>query len=272
MSGTGVTVAIVLILFGALSKSAFVPTHFWLPSAMAAPTPVSAYLHAAATVKAGVYLVARLAPGFSHLLSWQILVLGLGTITLLIGGWRALRQTDIKVLLAYGTVSQLGLITLLVGAGVRGLALAGLGLLIAHALFKSTLFLTVGIIEHATGTRDIRKLSGVGRQLPVIAAAAAIAAASMAGLPPLLGFIAKESALEGLLGVIGGETTAPFTPLAARGLLIGLRVGPALPPRLSGRLWWGTFGGLKSEKIKDDAAPDRMTAPAPAGRERKRVG
>src|SRR5690625_3794618 len=133
MSGTPVTVAVVLILFGALSKSAFVPLHFWLPSAMAAPTPVSAYLHAAAMVKAGVYLVARLAPGFSHLLSWQILVLGLGVITLLVGGWRALRQTDIKVLLAYGTVSQLGLITLLVGAGTRTLALAGLGLLLAHA-------------------------------------------------------------------------------------------------------------------------------------------
>src|SRR5690625_2202853 len=240
MSGTGVTVAIDLILFGALSKSAFVPTHFWLPSAMAAPTPVSAYLHAAAMVKAGVYLVARLAPGFSHLLSWQILVLGLGTITLLIGGWRALRQTDIKVLLAYGTVSQLGLITLLVGAGVRGLALAGLGLLIAHALFKSALFLTVGIIEHATGTRDIRKLSGVGRQLPVIAVAAAIAAASMAGLPPLLGFIAKESALEGLLGVIGGETTAPFTPLAAWGLLIGIGVGACLSPSHTDAPLWGT--------------------------------
>ena len=266
MSGTGVTVAIVLILFGALSKSAFVPTHFWLPSAMAAPTPVSAYLHAAAMVKAGVYLVARLAPGFSHLLSWQILVLGLGTITLLIGGWRALRQTDIKVLLAYGTVSQLGLITLLVGAGVRGLALAGLGLLIAHALFKSALFLTVGIIEHATGTRDIRKLSGVGRQLPVIAVAAAIAAASMAGLPPLLGFIAKESALEGLLGVIGGETTAPFTPLAAWGLLIGIGVGSAFTLAYAVRFWWGTFGVLKSEKIKDDAAPDRMTVATTAVR------
>lgn len=119
LSGTPIIVAIVLILFGALSKSAFVPTHFWLPSAMAAPTPVSAYLHAAAMVKAGVYLVARLAPGFSHMIAWQILVLGLGLLTLLIGGWRALRQTDIKVLLAYGTVSQLGLITMLVGAGAH---------------------------------------------------------------------------------------------------------------------------------------------------------
>src|SRR5690625_2988460 len=272
MSGAAVTVAVILVLFGALSKSAFVPLHFWLPSAMAAPTPVSAYLHAAAMVKAGVYLVARLAPGFSHLLSWQILVLGLGVITLLVGGWRALRQTDIKVLLAYGTVSQLGLITLLVGAGTRTLALAGLGLLLAHALFKSALFLIVGVIEHATGTRVIRRLSGVGRQLPVIAVAAAIAAASMAGLPPLLGFIAKESALEGLLGVIGGETTAPFTPLAAWGLLIGIRVGPALTLAHAVRFWWGTFGVLKSEKIKDDAAPDRMTVATTAGRERKRVG
>ncbi|HLS03765.1 MAG TPA: Na+/H+ antiporter subunit A, partial [Actinomycetales bacterium] len=265
LSGTYITVAIVLILFGALSKSAFVPTHFWLPSAMAAPTPVSAYLHAAAMVKAGVYLVARLAPGFAHLIFWQILVLGLGCATLLIGGWRALRQTDIKVLLAYGTVSQLGLITVLVGAGVRGLALAGLGLLVAHALFKSALFLTVGVIEHATGTRDVRRLSGVGKKLPALATAAAIAAASMAGIPPLLGFAAKESALEGLLTVIGGGS-APFAPLAAWALLIFIGLGSAFTLAYAVRFWWGTFGVLQSEKGADGiieptevAPPNRLT-------------
>ncbi len=267
MSGTAVTVAVILVLFGALSKSAFVPLHFWLPSAMAAPTPVSAYLHAAAMVKAGVYLVARLAPGFSHLLSWQILVLGLGAITLLVGGWRALRQTDIKVLLAYGTVSQLGLITLLVGAGTRTLALAGLGLLLAHALFKSALFLIVGIIEHATGTRDIRKLSGVGRQLPAIATAAAIAAASMAGLPPLLGFIAKESALEGFLSIINGSGTAPFSALAAWVLIISVSLGSVLTVAYAARFWWGSFGVLKSEPASGEAdslelAPTPVKAPS----------
>src|SRR5699024_10083902 len=181
LGGVGVTVAVVLVLVGALSKSAFVPLHFWLPSAMAAPTPVSAYLHAAAMVKAGVFLVARFAPGFAHLPLWRFLVLGLGAATLIVGGWRALRQMDIKVILAYGTVSRLGLITLLVGAGTRTLAVAGLGLLVAHALFKSCLFLTVGVIEHASGTRDLRKLSRIGRQMPVVAAAAAISAVSMAG-------------------------------------------------------------------------------------------
>src|SRR5690625_284191 len=253
LGGTTITVAVVLILFGALSKSAFVPTHFWLPSAMAAPTPVSAYLHAAAMVKAGVYLVARLAPGFSHLIAWQVLVMGLGVLTLLIGGWRALRQTDIKVLLAYGTVSQLGLITLLVGAGTRGLALAGLGLLIAHALFKSTLFLTVGIVEHASGTRDIRKLSDLGRRLPAVAFAAALAAASMAGLPPLIGFMAKESALAGLLEAISGQASAPFAPLAAWGVLLGVGVGSAFTLAYAARFWWGAFGkrdGVEPTPVK----------------------
>lgn len=260
LSGTPIIVAIVLILFGALSKSAFVPTHFWLPSAMAAPTPVSAYLHAAAMVKAGVYLVARLAPGFSHMIAWQILVLGLGLLTLLIGGWRALRQTDIKVLLAYGTVSQLGLITMLVGAGTRTLALAGLGLLVAHALFKSALFLTVGVVEHATGTRDVRKLSDVGRRLPGIAVAAAVAAGSMAGLPPLLGFIAKESALTGLLEAIGGAQSAPFSQWAAWILLIGVGVGSAFTIAYAARFWWGTFGrraGVEPTKV---TPPSALTA------------
>lgn len=257
LSGTFVTVAIVLILFGALSKSAFVPTHFWLPSAMAAPTPVSAYLHAAAMVKAGVYLVARFAPGFSHLVSWQILVLALGVATLLVGGWRALRQTDIKVLLAYGTVSQLGLITLLVGAGTRTLAVAGLGLLVAHALFKSALFLTVGIVEHATGTRDIRKLSNLGRRLPALAIAAAVAAASMAGLPPLLGFIAKESALTGVLEALSDPSSAPFAPLAAWGILIGVGLGSAFTLAYAARFWWGAFGprrGVETTEIKPVSA------------------
>src|SRR5690625_6070995 len=140
---------------------------------------------------------------------------------------------------------------------VLGIELSGMGVLSSHALFKSALFLTVGIIEHATGTRDIRKLSGVGRQLPVIAAAAAIAAASMAGLPPLLGFIAKESALEGLLGVIGGETTAPFTPLAAWGLLIGIGVGSAFTLAHSDRSCWGTFAVDTDEKNTKVAAPEQ---------------
>ncbi|WP_353110298.1 proton-conducting transporter membrane subunit, partial [Gordonia sp. (in: high G+C Gram-positive bacteria)] len=149
--GVFVDVAVVLILIGAISKSAIVPFHFWLPGAMAAPTPVSAYLHAAAMVKAGVYLVARLAPAFSDRLSWQVLVIGLGALTMLLGGWRSLRERDLKLILAFGTVSQLGFIMVLVGIGDAGVAMAGLSMVIAHALFKACLFMVVGIIDHSTG-------------------------------------------------------------------------------------------------------------------------
>src|SRR5690554_4223563 len=155
--------AIMLILVGAVSKSALIPFHFWLPAAMAAPTPVSAYLHAAAMVKAGIYLIARFAPGYSTVPGWREVLVILGVATMLVGGWRALRQTDIKLLLAYGTVSQLGFLTVIAGFGSRTAALAALALLLAHALFKSSLFLVVGLIDHSTGTRDLRKLSGLGR-------------------------------------------------------------------------------------------------------------
>lgn len=175
--------AVVLILIGAVTKSALIPFHFWLPGAMAAPTPVSAYLHAAAMVKAGVYLVARLAPGFAETAYWLPMVLGLGLATMLVGGYRALRQTDIKLILAYGTVSQLGFLTMVVGLGKPDAALAGLALLLAHGLFKATLFLVVGIIDHQSGTRDLRKLSGVYKSSRALAVVAAIGAASMAGIP-----------------------------------------------------------------------------------------
>ena len=124
------------------------------------------------------------------------MVLGLGLATMLVGGYRALRQTDIKLILAYGTVSQLGFLTMVVGLGKPDAALAGLALLLAHGLFKATLFLVVGIIDHQAGTRDIRKLSGVYRSSRALAVVAAIGAASMAGVPPLAGFVAKESVFE----------------------------------------------------------------------------
>ncbi|MDY5585335.1 MAG: proton-conducting transporter membrane subunit, partial [Arcanobacterium sp.] len=198
-SQTVLTAAVVLILFGALSKSALIPFHFWLPAAMAAPTPVSAYLHAAAMVKAGVYLVARFAPGFSGYAAWHYIILGFGLYTMLLGGYRALRQNDLKLVLAFGTVSQLGLLMVLVGYDTKATMLAGLTLLIAHALFKSTLFLAVGFIDWATGTRDLRMLSGMGRKMPSLAVFTTIAAASMMGLPPLAGFVAKEAALHALI-------------------------------------------------------------------------
>ena len=224
-----------LVLVGAISKSALVPFHFWLPAAMAAPTPVSAYLHAAAMVKAGVYLVARLAPGYADLSVWHPIVIGLGVLTMVVGGWRALRQYDLKLLLAYGTVSQLGFLVLVTGFGTRDAALAGVALLLAHALFKATLFLVVGIVDHAAGTRDWRKLSGLGRRMPVIATVAFVAAASMAGVPPLIGFIAKEAVFSAFLeGIASGDGWA----WAA---LIGAFAGSVLTVAYTVRFVWGAF-------------------------------
>lgn len=167
--GTFTDVAVALIIVGAISKSALVPFHFWLPGAMAAPTPVSAYLHAAAMVKAGVYLIARLAPGFAETALWAPMTVGIGILTMLIGGYRALKQYDLKLILAFGTVSQLGFIIAVFGFGTPEAAFAALAMTLAHGLFKATLFLSVGIIDHNTGTRDIRKLTCLGRAMPILA-------------------------------------------------------------------------------------------------------
>ena len=225
-SGSLVNVAVYLLLAGALTKSALVPFHFWLPAAMAAPTPVSAYLHAAAMVKAGVYLVALLAPGFAGTPGWRPLLVTAGLLTMWVGAWRALRQHDLKLLLAYGTVSQLGFLTLLLSIGTREAALAGLAMLLAHGLFKAALFLTVGVIDHCTGTRDIRKLSGLGRARPVLAVGGTLAALSMAGVPPLAGFVAKEAGFTALLEL--GSTTSLL-------VLAGVVVGSALTAAYSAR-------------------------------------
>ena len=236
-SGTTTTVAIICLLFGAATKSALLPFHFWLPAAMAAPTPVSAYLHAAAMVKAGVYLVARFAPGFSDQPVWQWIIVVLGVATLLLGGYRALRQHDLKLILAFGTVSQLGLIILLVGLGTRGAALAGLALLGAHAMFKAALFLVTGIVDAATGTRDFRRLTGVGRAMPATALAGGLAIASMVGLPPFAGFVAKEAALETFIqGDVGiGQGWIPGF------LVVALALGSILTVAYGLRFWWGAF-------------------------------
>ncbi|MFJ6609183.1 Na+/H+ antiporter subunit A [Streptomyces sp. NPDC091289] len=226
-----VSIAVVLVLCGALSKSAIWPFSMWLPNAMAAPTPVSAYLHAAAMVKAGVYLVARLAPAFADVPVWKPVVLVLGGATMLLGGWRALRLNDLKLVLAYGTVSQLGFLTLLAGTGNRNAALAAVAMILGHALFKAPLFLVTGIVDHAAGTRDLRKLSGVGRSLPYVAGVAVLAAASMAALPPLLGFAAKEAAFEALLHGSAAERWALGVVVA----------GSALTTAYTLRFVWGAF-------------------------------
>lgn len=235
-TGTAATIGIALILVGALSKSAIVPLHFWLPGAMAAPTPVSAYLHAAAMVKAGVYLVARMTPGFADTPLWRPMVVGLGLLTMLMAGWRAVREYDLKLILAFGTVSQLGLITIMVGAGGPDMMLAGLAMLCAHAMFKAALFMVVGVIDHATGTRDIRKLGGLGRQHRPLLVIAVGATASMAALPPFFGFVAKEADLETVLHSPALAAAAPF-------VLAGIVAGSVFTTIYSLRFLWGAFAG-----------------------------
>ncbi|MEU6853950.1 Na+/H+ antiporter subunit A [Actinacidiphila alni] len=246
-TGPAVRTGIVLVLLGALSKSAIWPFSLWLPGAMAAPTPVSAYLHAAAMVKAGVYLVARLAPAFAAVAPFKALTVGLGIATMLLGGWRSLREYDLKRILAYGTVSQLGFLTALVGTGTRDAALAGVTLLLAHALFKAALFLVVGAVDQAAGTRDIRRLSGQARALPLLCAFATLAAASMTGLPPFLGFPAKEAAFAAL-------SPLPLTLVVA---------GSALTVAYTLRFWWGAFG--PGEKAAGAAPPAGWEKTAPVG-------
>ncbi|CRN00420.1 MULTISPECIES: monovalent cation/H+ antiporter subunit A [Pseudomonas] len=185
-------VMLALVLIGALSKSAQFPFHFWLPHAMAAPTPVSAYLHSATMVKAGVFLLARLWPSLSGSEEWFWIVGGAGALTLLLGAYCAMFQNDLKGLLAYSTISHLGLITLLLGLNSPLAAVAAVFHILNHATFKASLFMAAGIIDHESGTRDIRKLSGLVRLIPFTATLAMVASASMAGVPLLNGFLSKE--------------------------------------------------------------------------------
>ncbi|WP_341783045.1 Na+/H+ antiporter subunit A [Leucobacter weissii] len=257
-TGTLATVAVYLLLAGALSKSAIFPFHFWLPGAMAAPTPVSAYLHAAAMVKAGIYLIARLGPGFGDVPGYRETLVVLGAITMLSGGIRALKQFDIKLIVAHGTVSQLGLLVMVLGVADPRTQVAGLALLFAHAIAKAPLFLAVGIIDHCAGTRDLRKLSGLGRQLPMLAAVTALASASMAGLPPLIGFVAKESAFTELIAV-GAER--PIAVLAFAAVLLG----SVLTVAYMVRFLWGAFAtkpGTQRCTMLHRDAPSILIAPA----------
>ncbi|GGF51311.1 monovalent cation/H+ antiporter subunit A [Azorhizobium oxalatiphilum] len=184
--------ALILVLLGAFTKSAQFPFHFWLPHAMAAPTPVSAYLHSATMVKAGVFLLARLWPVLAGTNEWFYLVVPAGLATLVLGAYLAIFQNDLKGLLAYSTISHLGLITLLLGLGSPLAAVAAVFHILNHAIFKASLFMAAGIIDHETGTRDLRKLSGLFRYMPFTGSLAMVAAAAMAGVPLLNGFLSKE--------------------------------------------------------------------------------
>ena len=184
--------ALLLILVGAFTKSAQFPFHFWLPHAMAAPTPVSAYLHSATMVKAGVFVLIRLWPVLAGTDTWYLVVSTTGLATLLFGAWAAMFQQDLKGLLAYSTISHLGLITLLLGLGSPLAAVAAIFHTLNHATFKASLFMAAGIVDHETGTRDLRRLSGLFRFMPFTATLAMVAAAAMAGVPLLNGFLSKE--------------------------------------------------------------------------------
>lgn len=188
-----------LILLGALTKSAQVPFHFWLPNAMVAPTPVSAYLHSATMVKAGIYLVARLHPTLGGTELWQWILIPIGTLTAVLGPVMALEQTDLKKLLAYSTVGTLGMLMLLFGIGSENAINAAIVYLLVHALYKGALFMVAGAVDHGTGTRDVRGLYGLRKRMPITSMAAMLAALSMAGFPPLFGFIGKELAYEAKL-------------------------------------------------------------------------
>ncbi len=181
-----------LVLLGAFTKSAQFPFHFWLPNAMAAPTPVSAYLHSATMVKAGVFLLARLYPVLSGTDAWLINVSAIGAFTLVYGAYMAMYRDDFKGLLAYSTISHLGLITLLFGLSTPMSVIAGVFHIINHAIFKASLFMAAGIIDHECGTRDMRRVNGLFKLMPTTATLAMVAAASMAGVPLLNGFLSKE--------------------------------------------------------------------------------
>jgi multicomponent Na+:H+ antiporter subunit A len=206
--------SLVLVLLGAFTKSAQFPFYIWLPDAMEAPTPVSAYLHSATMVKAGLYIVARFTPLYASSEYWIWLVTGIGLLTLFWGSFFALKQTDLKGILAFSTVSQLGLIMSLLGAGAisfhtgveddsifKYAAFAAIFHLVNHATFKGSLFMIAGIVDHETGTRDIRKLGGLMSLMPITFTIALIGSFSMAGLPPFNGFLSKEMFLTGMLSI-----------------------------------------------------------------------
>ncbi len=205
VGGSAGGLAAVLVMVGAATKSAQVPFHVWLPGAMAAPTPVSAYLHSATMVKAGVLLVAVVGSSFSDVAAWKYLGLAFGIVSMFWGAIGALRHHDAKLILAWGTVSQLGLLITLLSLGTPKATFAAVSILFAHALFKAALFLVVGEIDIRTGTRDINKLGGLARSMPISFGVAVAAGLSMAGAPPLLGFTAKEAAVEAVLGLSGLE-------------------------------------------------------------------
>ena len=214
--------ALLLILGGCFTKSAQFPFHFWLPHAMAAPTPVSAYLHSATMVKAGVFLLARLWPVLAGTEAWFLIVATTGLVTMVFAAWVALFKDDLKGLLAYSTISHLGFLTMLFGIGTPMAALVGVFHIINHATFKAALFLNAGIVDHETGTRDLKRLGGLFGLMPIAGTLALIAGLSMAGVPPLNGFISKEMMLEEAAHTVWLGQPWVFPVLATLGALLSV--------------------------------------------------
>jgi multicomponent K+:H+ antiporter subunit A len=250
-------IILVLVVLGAFTKSAQFPFHIWLPDAMSAPTPASAYLHSATMVKAGIYLMARLNPVMGLTETWFWLLTTAGMATMLTGALLAMRKNDLKAVLAYSTICQLGILMMMIGQDMEISFKALIVGILAHALYKSALFLMVGIVDHETGTRDLRRLGGLGRSMPFTFAIGVLAALSMAGLPPLFGFLAKETLL---------ATTVHHSLPRAVGWIFTLSsvLTGALMLAISGRLIWDTFMGQPGDPdVHGHEAPAAMLlAPA----------
>jgi multicomponent Na+:H+ antiporter subunit A len=225
-------VVLLLLFIGCFTKSAQFPFHFWLPNAMSAPTPASAYLHSATMVKLGIYLLARLDPAFNELLLWEISLIGVGTITAVWAAVLALRERDLKRILARSTVSALGTLVLLIGLPNEEAALAVIAFLFAHALYKAPLFFVAGNIDHATGTRSIDHLMGLRRQMPFTTVAAIIAGLSMAGLPLSFGYVAKDV-------VSAAKSGTDLLAIVSYGLLFVNGVAVAVAAVAAIRVFWG---------------------------------
>lgn len=255
--GQDVRLAIVavLIALAAFSKAAQIPFHFWLPEAMAADTPVSAFLHAAAVVKAGVYLLLRFSGLFEGVMAWHILLIVIGMTTAIMGAVFAIQKTDLKKLTAYSTVSQLGWIVATIGVGTPFAISAALVHTAAHALFKSSLFMIAGVVDHQAGSRDIRRLGPLWRQMPFTFVSAVIAAASMAAIPPTFGFVSKE-------GMLTAFEEAPFNNAGVIALLVAAGLGALATFVYSARYVLGAFidGPKDMSHVKE--APANLWIPA----------
>lgn len=248
------TATVLCILAGTFTKSAQVPFHFWLPNAMAAPTPVSAYLHSATMVKAGIYLMARLNPPMGEGALWSGALMLFGSLTMVVGAYLAFSSTGVKKVLAYSTVMALGTLTLLIGIDTELSLIAFVCFLVAHSLYKGALFMIAGALDHATGTKEISRMGGLRKSMPLTALFGVFAALSLAGIPPLFGFIAKELVLEATLD-------APFWP----GLLTTLAwLGGMLGVAVAGVVALKPFFGKPGDTPKEphEAPWGMLTGPA----------